>query len=137
MAGSLPSGETREASASTRCHAGLSRRALLLECTSFRGPRKDVHPSNKARLDSPAWHLVEALASLVSPDGNDPAIEGYTAKVRPLSDVEKKMITEAAHRMNEAEAKKLLGVQHWVRDVSFQESLELLVSRPTVNIEGI
>src|SRR5438874_2015337 len=44
---------------------------------------------------------------------------------------------EAAHRMNEAEAKKLLGVQHWVRDVSFQESLELLVSRPTVNIEGI
>src|SRR5438874_2022412 len=102
-----------------------------------RGPRKDVHSSNKARLDSPAWHLVEALASLVSPDGNDPAIEGYTAKVRPLSDVEKKMITEAAHRMNEAEAKKLLGVQHWVRDVSFQESLELLVSRPTVNIEGI
>jgi len=102
-----------------------------------RGPRKDVHSSNKARLDSPAWHLVEALASLVSPDGNDPAIEGYTAKVRPLSDAEKKMIAEAARRMNEAEAKKLLGVQHWVHDVSFQESLELLVGRPTVNIEGL
>src|SRR5437667_3245475 len=28
-----------------------------------RGPRKDVHSSNKARLDSPAWHLVEALAT--------------------------------------------------------------------------
>ena len=102
-----------------------------------RGPRKDVHSSNKARLDSPAWHLVEGLASLVSPDGNDPAIEGYTAKVRPLSDTEKKMIAEAARRMNEAEAKKLLGIQHWVHDVSFQESLELLVSRPTVNIEGL
>ena len=102
-----------------------------------RGPRKDVHSSNKARLDSPAWHLVEALASLVSPDGNDPAIEGYTAKVRPLSDAEKKMIAEAARRMNEAEAKKLLGIQHWVHDVSFQESLELLVGRPTVNIEGL
>src|SRR2546428_6632828 len=24
-----------------------------------RGPRKDVHSSNKARLDSPAWHLIE------------------------------------------------------------------------------
>jgi acetylornithine deacetylase/succinyl-diaminopimelate desuccinylase-like protein len=102
-----------------------------------RGPRKDVHSSNKARLDSPAWHLVEALASLVSPDGNDPAIEGYTAKVRPLSDSEKRMIAEAARRMNEVETKKLLGVQHWVHDVSFQESLELLVSRPTVNIEGL
>ena len=47
------------------------------------------------------------------------------------------MIAEAARRMNEAEAKKLLGIQHWVHDVSFQESLELLVSRPTVNIEGL
>jgi len=102
-----------------------------------RGPRKDVHSSNKARLDSPAWHLVEALATLVSPDGNDPAIEGFAAKARPLSDSEKKMIAEAARRLNEAEAKKLLGVQHWVHDVSFQESLELLTARPTVNIEGL
>src|SRR6266852_5785413 len=38
-----------------------------------RGPRRDIHSSNKARVDSPAWHLVEALATLVSPDGNDPA----------------------------------------------------------------
>src|SRR5713226_1811163 len=102
-----------------------------------RGPRKDVHSSNKARLDSPAWHLVEALATLVSPDGNDPVIEGFAAKARPLSDAEKKMIAEAARRLNEAEAKKLLGVQHWVHDVSWQESLELLASRPTVNIEGL
>jgi len=102
-----------------------------------RGPRKDVHSSNKARLDSPAWHLVEALATLVSSDGNDPAIEGFAAKARPLSDSDQKMIAEAARRLNEAEAKKLLGVQHWVHDVSFQESLELLTSRPTVNIEGL
>jgi acetylornithine deacetylase/succinyl-diaminopimelate desuccinylase-like protein len=102
-----------------------------------RGPRKDVHSSNKARLDSPAWHLIEALATLVSPDGNDPVIEGFAAKARPLSDGEKKMIAEAARRLNEADAKKLLGVDRWVHDVSWQEALELLVSRPTVNIEGL
>src|SRR5207249_11380497 len=39
MAGSLPSGETSEASASTRCQARLSCRALLLECSSLRRPR--------------------------------------------------------------------------------------------------
>ncbi len=33
-----------------------------------RGPVKDIHSSNKARVDSPAWHLVLALATLVSPD---------------------------------------------------------------------
>src|ERR1700680_4454041 len=102
-----------------------------------RGPRKDIHSSNKARVDSPAWHLIEALATLVSPDGNDPAIEGFAAKARPVSPAEKKMIAEAAKRLNEANAKKLLGVDHWVHDVSWQEALELLVSRPTVNIEGL
>jgi len=102
-----------------------------------RGPRKDVHSSNKARLDSPAWHLVEALATLVSPDGNDPAIEGFAKKARPLSTTEKAMIAEAARRLDEGAAKKLLGVDHWVHDVSWREALELLMSRPTVNIEGL
>jgi acetylornithine deacetylase/succinyl-diaminopimelate desuccinylase-like protein len=102
-----------------------------------RGPRKDIHSSNKARVDSPAWHLVQALATLVSPDGNDPAIEGFAANARPLSDAEKKMIAEAARRLSEDVTKKLLGVSHWVHDVSWRESLELLASRPTVNIEGL
>jgi len=47
------------------------------------------------------------------------------------------MIGEAARRLDEATAKKLLGVDHWVHDVSWREALELLVSRPTVNIEGL
>ena len=102
-----------------------------------RGPRKDLHSSNKARVDSPAWHLVEALATLVSPDGNDPVVEGFAAKARPLSDTDKKLIAEAARRLNEVEAKKLMGVQRWIHDVSWQESLEMLCERPTINIEGL
>src|SRR5438067_4752990 len=102
-----------------------------------RGPKQDVHSSNKARVDSPAWHLVQALATLVSADGNDPAIDGFTAKTRPLSPGEKAMIAAAARRLDETAAKQLLGVQHWVRDVSWTEALELLMSRPTVNIEGL
>jgi acetylornithine deacetylase/succinyl-diaminopimelate desuccinylase-like protein len=102
-----------------------------------RGPRRDVHSSTKAMLDSPAWHLVEALVTLVSPDGNTPAIEGFADKARPLSDTERKMIAEAARRLDESVAKKQLSVEHWVHDVSYQEALELLQSRPTVNIEGL
>jgi acetylornithine deacetylase/succinyl-diaminopimelate desuccinylase-like protein len=102
-----------------------------------RGPRRDVHSSNKARLDSPAWHLVQALATLVSADGNDPAIDGFAERARPLSPEEKAMIATAARRMNEDGAKRLLGVQHWMRDASWTESLEMLMSRPTVNIEGL
>jgi acetylornithine deacetylase/succinyl-diaminopimelate desuccinylase-like protein len=102
-----------------------------------RGPKLDVHSSNKARLDSPAWHLIEALASLVSPDGNTILVDRYLEKVRPVSAAEKAMIDEAAKRQDEALLKKQLGVQHWVHDVSFRESLELLCSAPTINIEGL
>src|SRR2546425_1309644 len=102
-----------------------------------RGPRKDVHSSTKAMLDSPAWHLVEALVTLVSPDGNAPAIDGFADKARPLSAEEKKMITEAARRLDENVAKKQLSVEHWVHDVNYEQALELLQSRPTVNIEGL
>jgi len=102
-----------------------------------RGPRRDIHSSNKARVDSPAWHLVEALVTLVSPDGNDPAIEGFADKARRLSADEKAMIATAAQRLDESVAKKQMGVEHWVHDVSWQEALELLESRPTVNIEGL
>jgi acetylornithine deacetylase/succinyl-diaminopimelate desuccinylase-like protein len=102
-----------------------------------RGPKLDLHSSNKARVDSPAWHLVQALSTLVSPDGNTPAIEGYADKARPLSDSDKKMIAEAAARLSEDEAKKQMGVQHWIHDVSWREALEMLVSKPTVNIEGL
>jgi acetylornithine deacetylase/succinyl-diaminopimelate desuccinylase-like protein len=102
-----------------------------------RGPRRDIHSSNKARVDSPAWHLVEALVTLVSPDGNTPAIEGFAAKARPLSPAEKKMIADAAQRLSEAEAKKSMGVEHWINDVSWEQALEMLMSRPTVNIEGL
>lgn len=102
-----------------------------------RGPKADIHSSNKARLDSPAWHLVKALDTLVSADGNDPAIEGFADKAKPLSAQEKAMIAEATRRLDEASLKKQMGVEHWVHDVNFQESLELLVSKPTVNIEGL
>src|SRR5207302_636085 len=102
-----------------------------------RGPKKDIHSSNKARVDSPAWHLVEALATLVSPDGNEPAIDGYGAKARALSASDKAMVATAARRLDEAVAKREMGVDHWVHDVSWVEALERLVSRPTVNIEGL
>ena len=102
-----------------------------------RGPREDLHSSNEARVDSPVWHLVQALATLVGPDGHTPAIEGYADQARPLTPAEKAMIREAAKRENEAAVKQQLGVEHWVHDVDFLESLELVVGRPTVNIEGL
>ena len=101
-----------------------------------RGPRQDIHSSNKARVDSPAWHLVQALHTLVNADG-EPAIDGFADRARPISAAEKAMVAEGSRRFDEGVLKKQMGVQHWIKDVGFLESLERLVSRPTVNIEGL
>jgi len=102
-----------------------------------RGPSHDVHSSEKARIDSPAWRLIHALNTLVSADGNTPAIAGLADKARPLTDAEKRMIAVAAKRSDEKLAMTSYGVKHWINDVGWQESIEMLMSRPTVNIEGL
>jgi acetylornithine deacetylase/succinyl-diaminopimelate desuccinylase-like protein len=101
-----------------------------------RGPVKDVHSSLKAMVDSPAWHLVKALATLVSDDGNRITIDDYP-QARPLDAAEKAMIAEASRRRDEAKAKKQLGVQHWIDDLPWPQANERLESQPTVNIEGL
>ncbi|HEV2719879.1 MAG TPA: M20/M25/M40 family metallo-hydrolase [Thermoanaerobaculia bacterium] len=101
-----------------------------------RGPSKDVHSSLKAMVDSPAWHLIHALDTLVSADGNTITIDNYPAP-RPLNADEKKMIAEAAARRSEAPSKKSLGVQHWIDDLPWVQANERLESQPTVNIEGL
>jgi acetylornithine deacetylase/succinyl-diaminopimelate desuccinylase-like protein len=87
-------------------------------------------------VDSPAWHLVKALDTLVSPDGNTITIDNYP-KPRPLSDEEKAMIAEASRRRSEEKSKRQQSVQHWIDDLSWPQANERLVSQPTVNIQGL
>jgi acetylornithine deacetylase/succinyl-diaminopimelate desuccinylase-like protein len=101
-----------------------------------RGPGKDVHSSNRARLDSPAFHLVQALASLVTAEG-DPAIDGFADAARPPSSAESAMLDAAAARLSEATARRLLSAQRWVHDLPWRASLERFLFAPTVNIEGL
>jgi acetylornithine deacetylase/succinyl-diaminopimelate desuccinylase-like protein len=101
-----------------------------------RGPKKDVHSANRARLDSPAFHLVQALATLVTPEG-DPAIDGFADAAKAPTPDQVRMLDEAARRLDEGTAKKLLSADKWAHDDSWRQSLERLCFRPTVNIEGL
>src|SRR5258706_2736014 len=74
-----------------------------------RGPKKDIHSSLKAMVDSPAWRLVKALDTLVSADGNTITIDDYP-KPRPLTAEEKAMVATAAKRRDEATMKKQITV---------------------------
>lgn len=102
-----------------------------------RGPAHDVHSSLEAQVDSPTWRLVQALYTLVEKDGHTPAVEGFFDKAKPLTAAQEKMIREHAAKTSEASVKQSLGVQHWVHDKNWVDSLMLLESRPTINIEGL
>ena len=102
-----------------------------------RGPAHDVHSSLEAAVDSPTWHLVQALNTLVEKDGHTPAVEGFFDKAKPLTAAQEQMIKEHAAKTAEATVKQVLGVQHWVHDKNWVDSLMLLESRPTINIEGL
>ena len=102
-----------------------------------RGPSKDIHSSLMARVDSPAWHLVQALHSLVQADGHTPAVEGWFEHVKPLTVRQKALIAENARLSSEADAKRALGVKRWIADEDWRTSMERLASQPTINIQGL
>lgn len=102
-----------------------------------RGPAHDVHSSLEAQVDSPTWHLVQALNTLVEKDGHTPAVEGFFDKAKPLTAAQEQMIREHAAKTAESTVKQVLGVQNWVHDRNWVDSLMLLESRPTINIEGL
>tara|TARA_R110000850_G_scaffold38795_1_gene100857 strand:- start:6856 stop:8397 length:1542 start_codon:yes stop_codon:yes gene_type:complete len=102
-----------------------------------RGPKGDIHSSLKAMVDSPTWRLVQALQTLVTPDGNTPAIDGWFENVRPLTAREKALIAETARNSDEAQRKAILGVETWIDDLPFEQALQRLAQEPTVNIEGL
>ena len=102
-----------------------------------RGPTHDVHSSLEAQVDSPSWHLVQALNTLVEKDGHTPAVDGFFEKAKPLTAAQQQMVRDHAAKTAESMVKKVLGVQHWVHDASWVDSLMLLESKPTINIEGL
>lgn len=102
-----------------------------------RGPSRDTHSGGKAYIDSPVWHLVEALNTLVRDGGNTPAIDGWFEHVRPLTQRELDLIAEQARTSSEKESMEAAGVKRWIDDMSWQKAIEKGAAQPTVNIEGM
>ena len=98
-----------------------------------RGPAKDVHSSLKAMIDSPVWRLVEAMKTLVSPDGNTVVIDGWDEHVRPLSAREKALIAADARASSEADMMKALGVKHWIGDLEWLDTEQVVPTQAEVD----
>jgi acetylornithine deacetylase/succinyl-diaminopimelate desuccinylase-like protein len=99
-----------------------------------RGLADDQHSSVAVIAPSPVWHLVEALATLRSPDGRV-LIDGfYDDVVHPseadLSVLEKLQFEEDAER-------RRLGVDEFVAGATGKDLVRRFYFEPTCNIAGI
>ena len=104
------------------------------------GPtRAEIHGSLKAITDSPVWRLTQALASMVSADGNTIRIKGYLDPIRPPNEEEKRLIDAmvAQWTAQEPAMRTSLGVERWIEGMSGRDSLMRYLFTTTLNIDGI
>src|SRR5690606_19637706 len=92
---------------------------------------------NKAMVDAPVWRLVQALQTLVTPDGNTPAIDGWVENVRRLTERERQIIRQNAANTSGEDWKRRNGVPRFIEELTWREGLARLAAQPTVNIEGL
>ncbi|MER3601336.1 MAG: hypothetical protein C4339_01290 [Nitrososphaerota archaeon] len=103
-----------------------------------RGPLEfGIHGSNKAWVDSPAWRMIQALATMTSPDGNRVLIEGFYDDVAVPTQEDLRLVRELAKVFDEAAMKEQLRVSKFIGDASGEEALKLYLFSPTLNIDGI
>ena len=106
-----------------------------------RGGPKDaeVHSSLKAITDAPAIRLVQAIATLTSPDGNTILVPGYYDAIRQPTPEEQRLVNGmlAEWAAREPGMRRSMGIDRWVDGLSGRESLMQYLFNTTLNVDGI
>jgi acetylornithine deacetylase/succinyl-diaminopimelate desuccinylase-like protein len=104
------------------------------------GPsRAEIHGSYKAVADAPLWRLVQALASLTTPDGNTIRVKGYYDSIRPPTLEEQRLANGALAEWTAREPmmRESFGISRWIGGASGRDSMQRLLFDTTLNIDGI
>ena len=102
------------------------------------GPTKaEIHGSYKAVTDAPVWRLVQALASLTTPDGNTILVPGYYDDVRPPTHEESMLINASLENYDDETVQSVLGVERWIDGKLGRDAMLELLYQPSLNIDGI
>jgi acetylornithine deacetylase/succinyl-diaminopimelate desuccinylase-like protein len=116
---------------------------IELECSGDRWGRgpigRALHSSRQPVVDSPAWRLVHALATLYDPGKNRSLVEGfYNGLLEPTVE-EEALIDALAERYKgrEASAVGCGTVKHLVGDITGRDVFLRMCYQPTMNISGL
>lgn len=108
-----------------------------------RGPRETaIHGMAKSVVDSPAWRLVHALATLTSPDGNVVRLEGFDRATPPPSAEEAQEMAAVMARFQGVPWQRVLtGVQsadvRAIDDLPDEEIYRRYFFAPSMNLNGL
>lgn len=116
------------------CEITMGVKGLLYLEMRVRTAPGDAHSMYAAIVENPAWRLVQALASMKSPDGKV-LVEGFYDDIIPPTEEEK--ATLQADPFDMEGIKAYLGIDHYINGTTKQEVLESLYFKPTMNICGI
>jgi acetylornithine deacetylase/succinyl-diaminopimelate desuccinylase-like protein len=82
-----------------------------------RGPTvSDIHGVFKRTTDSPAWRHIHMLASLTSPDGNTPLIQGFFDNMEKPTPEQMDELKKRAANMDLVKMAKAQGVARYMSD---------------------
>ncbi len=102
------------------------------------GPTEfDIHGSNKAWVDSPAWRMIQALSTMTTDDGNKVLIDGFYENVLPPNQEDLELLEKMDKTFDEATFKDLMKVEKFIEDAQGREALLKYLYSPTLNIDGI
>ena len=101
---------------------------------NYKGLNEDQHSSFAVYAPSPAWHMVEALATLRAPDGRV-LIDGFYDDV--IAPTDEDLATLEDFPFDEETERQRLGTDHFVGNVTGLEFLKRYFFEPTCNIAGI
>ncbi|MCP4654335.1 MAG: M20/M25/M40 family metallo-hydrolase [bacterium] len=102
------------------------------------GPtRSEIHGSYKSIVDAPVLRLVQALASMTTPDGNTILVPGYYDDIRPPTAEEERLIRGALGKWDGKSLRQLLGVERWIDGLSERDAVMRHFYELTLNVDGI
>jgi acetylornithine deacetylase/succinyl-diaminopimelate desuccinylase-like protein len=104
------------------------------------GPaRAEIHGSYKVITDAPALRLVQAIASLTTPDGNTIRVPGYYDAIRPPSGEEMQLANGMLPQWTATDpaARASLGVERWMDGMNPEEALAEYLFSTTLNVNGM
>ncbi len=103
------------------------------------GPTQaEIHGSYKAIVDSPVWRLIQALATLTTPDGNVITVPGYYDAIRQPSDEEQRLLNGLLKEWvtREPLQQKSLGVKQWIDGWTGKDAQLQYLFTTTLNVDG-